>query len=171
MWIELNFVFQFDDLFHQNESLCEIPFLGWISPIQSIGCSVGESRREEIYWWITEIWTNVKLWENLTKQIFLTNRLSLDREYTMQCSAQPHTTTSITTTSTSITSLSTLFIVNIQSLMRKVYFWNYFHFSNSSEQKIILLYDYHWGNPKPWSYCAFIFQYLHKSEEWSRGPD
>ena len=70
-----------------------------------------------------------------------------------------------TTSTTTTTSLSTLFIVNIQSLMRKFY---YFHFSNSSEQKIILLYDYHWGNPKPWSYCAFIFQYLHKSEERSR---
>ena len=69
--IELNFVFQYDDLFHQNESLCEIPFLGWISPIQVYWLFGRWEWREEIYWWITEIWTNVKLWENLTKQIFL----------------------------------------------------------------------------------------------------
>ena len=84
-----------------------------------------------------------------------------------QCSAV-HNPTITTTTTTIITSLSTLFTVNIQSLMRKFYFWNFFHFSNSSELKIILLYNYHWGNPKPGSYCAFIFQYLHKSEERSR---
>ena len=49
----------------------------------------------------------------------LTNRLSLDREYTMQCSAVHHPTTT--------TTLNTLYC-NIQTLMRKFYFWNYFHF-------------------------------------------
>ena len=90
--VKLNYIlFQFDDLFHQNESLCEIPFLVWISPSKSIGCSVGGSRREEIYWWITEIWTNVKLGENLTKQIFLWQTDYLWTENT-QCNAVPCTT-------------------------------------------------------------------------------
>ena len=160
MWNWIKFcVFQFDDLFHQNESLCEIPFLGWISPIQVYWLFGRWESREEIYWWITEIWTNVKLWENLTKQIFSDKQIIFGQ----RIHNAVHCTNPTTTTTT--TSLSTLFIVNIQSLMRKFY---YFHFSNSSEQKIILLYDYHWGNPKPWSYCAFIFQYLHKSEERSR---
>ena len=84
--IELNFVFQYDDLFHQNESLCEIPFLGWISPIQVYWLFGRWEWREEIYWWITEIWTNVKLWENLTKQIFLWQTDYLWTENT-QCNA------------------------------------------------------------------------------------
>ena len=34
--IELNFVFQYDDLFHQNESLYELPFLGLNFPHPSL---------------------------------------------------------------------------------------------------------------------------------------
>ena len=135
-------MFQFDDLFHRNEPLCEKPFLGRISPGQ-------------VYWffgcWESEGVDLLMDHRNLNKcktlrksdktNLSLTNRLSLDREYTMQCSGScttpspPHHQHHIT--------LNT-FYCNIQSLKRKFYFWNYFHFS--SELKIILLHNYHWGS-------------------------
>ena len=91
------------DSLPQNESIYKTSFLGQIFPSNCIGS--GEER--EIYWWIREIWTNVKLERNLTKQILLsqTDYLGLRK----LCLANPYTSTH--TPITYITSSPSLFYI------------------------------------------------------------